>query len=102
MRPGTLCAVAVAVVAAVAASAHSGWQADPSLPHVEDEIEARGGAAGGFCHAHHQLATEQAVAPIGGLVGKIELGREQRSLRCLHLDVIMTCTAEIERRLDGA
>src|SRR5260370_40031270 len=77
-------------------------KADPSLPHVEDKIEARREALARFCHAQHQIATEQAIAPVRGLVGKIELRGEHRPLRSLQLDVIVTGAAGIERGHDGA
>ncbi len=42
------------------------------------------------------------IAPVGGLVGEIELGGEHRPLRSLHFEVTVTGAAWIERGQDGA
>src|SRR5947207_3061615 len=65
------------------------------LAHVEDEIEPRGKRVPRLGRSHHQLAAEQAVAPVHRLVREIELGREHALLRRLHLDVIVAGTADI-------
>ena len=49
-----------------------------------------------------KVAAEQAIAPVGRLIGKIELRREHRSFRSLHFNVIVTGAAGIERGHDGA
>jgi hypothetical protein len=72
------------------------------LGYFEDKIEVRRQAVCGFRYSHHQLAAEQTVATVGGLIGKIELRREHRSFWSLHFDVIVTGAARIQRGQDGA
>ena len=69
--------------------------------HVEHEIEARIEGRRGLRCPHCQLPSEQAVAPVGGLVGKIELGGEDRALRSLHFNVIVTGAPRIKRGQDS-
>ena len=73
-----------------------------SLSYVEDKIESRRQAVWGFRCSHHQLAAEQTITQVGGLIGKIKLGRKHRPLRSLHFDVIVTSTPWIQSRHNGA
>src|SRR5262245_19370707 len=89
---------------AVDCSEEFAWPArdmDDSLPYVQDKIESRSEAVWAFRYSHHQLAAEQAITPVGGLIGKIELRRKHRPIRSLHFDVIVTGTPRIKGRHDG-
>ena len=70
--------------------------------HVEDKIEVRRKAVRIFRQSYHQLASEKAVSPVGGFVGKIELGCEHWPLGSLHFDMIVAGATRIERRQDSA
>src|SRR4029453_17343122 len=72
------------------------------LAHIDNEIEPGSETVAGLGHVHHQFTAEQTVAPVRRLVGKIELGGEHTLLRRLHLDVVVTGAAGIERWQDGA
>src|SRR5215831_18194071 len=72
------------------------------LAHVDDEVEARRHAGTRPSHTHQQLAMEEVVTGVGGLVGKIELRSQEPLAGCLHLDVIVPGAAGIEPRLDSA
>src|ERR1700730_11001980 len=79
-RPETPSAAAVAAVDAVAPSSPPERKGCRLLAHVEDEIETRGKGVPRLGHPHHQLAAEQAVAPVHRLVRKVELRGENALL----------------------
>src|SRR5437868_2832175 len=70
-------------------------------PRVTQTI-ASNGPAPARRHAHQQLRAEQAVAAVHRLVWKIQLRREQRPLRRLHLHVVVARASRVERRQNGA
>src|SRR4030095_1942452 len=61
----------------------------------ENEVERRRLAVGDVPHAQDELALEDGIACVTGLAGEIELGREHRALRRLHLDVEVTRSAGV-------
>src|SRR5262245_51219448 len=56
----------------------------------QDEVERRRLAVGAIVHAQDELAIEDGIARVGSLAGEVELGRQHRSLRRLHLEVKVT------------
>src|SRR5437763_3681632 len=79
-----------------------GGQSLAALSNVENEIEPRSKPVARFRHAHQQLGAEQAIAAVHRLVWKIQLRREQRPLRRLHLHVVVARASRVERRQNGA
>src|SRR4029450_12156762 len=53
----------------------------------QDEIERRRLALGAVPHAQDELALEDGTTGVGGFAGEVELGRQHRSLRRLHLEM---------------
>src|SRR5687767_5580999 len=72
------------------------------LTYIKDEIEPRDMPLARLGEFHQQLAAKQAVAAVGGLVWKIELGCQHPAAARLHLDVIVRGAAGIDRGPDGA
>src|SRR4029453_3420283 len=53
----------------------------------QDEVERRRLALGAVPHAQDELALEDRIARVGRLAGEVELRRQHRPLRRLHLQV---------------
>src|SRR5262245_33521633 len=63
---------------------------------AQAEVDRRSRGRGAVAYAQDELAIEDRIARVGGFAGEVELGREYRSLRSLHLEVKVAGTPGID------